>query len=311
MSDSESEGEPGSDLVVAAQRGETEDVSQLFEQGVDPDAWKNKIGVTALWNAAWQGHADCVRLLTAARADANARTHDGSSTPLYMACQEGHSGCARLLLAAGAAVDAAVNESGLPPLRISAELGRVDCMELLLAAGARGNGLGDAGEVDTPLWFAAQGGHAACLALLLEAGAAVDRGSDCSPLAKACHMGHAEYARRLIRAGADVNHISLQGASPLLLATLITCSARAPGDPVASDFRGHPMHPLLVQMEADARQWPHEEKMDVLDALECVEALVVAGATTDPLDENVRRCFEVARPFAEPCASSDACVERG
>ncbi|MBO8450903.1 MAG: ankyrin repeat domain-containing protein [Spirochaetes bacterium] len=61
----------------------------------DPD------GGTALMIAAYDGHADVVRLLLDAGADVNAEDQNGS-TALMLAAEEGHEDIVRILTEAGA-----------------------------------------------------------------------------------------------------------------------------------------------------------------------------------------------------------------
>ncbi|XP_054633773.1 cortactin-binding protein 2 isoform X2 [Dunckerocampus dactyliophorus] len=89
---------------------------------------------SALFAAAQNGHAECVKLLLSSGSPAEVSDQNGF-TPLHFAAAHGHSGCVEALLAAGAAVDAAA--SGLQTaLFLASEAGRIHCVQMLLNAGA-------------------------------------------------------------------------------------------------------------------------------------------------------------------------------
>ena len=276
-----SDSDDDDDLVVACQRGDEDFVSVFSRVSAQhPDEWRDDAGATALWNAAWLGHARCIQLLVAARggrADVNAARDDGT-TPLYIACQGGHTATVEVLLAAGATVDAPIDEAGVQTsLRVASELGHASIVEVLLQHGAIQDGLSP--DDDPPIWRAAQAGNGLCIKHLLAAGADVNRGPECSPLAKACHMGHSECAFFLIDASADLDCLSAAGVSALFLSVCTACF----GD-----------------------ELPDSDEMDVDGALECVELLLAMGADADPSSDSVIQGLEIAREIAEAGPEKEA-----
>ena len=272
-----SDSESDDDLIAACQKGDVDLVSVFsLVSAHHPDEDRDASGATALWNAAFKGHAHCIELLISAkggRADVNL-ARDDSTTPLYIACQGGHTRAVQILLAAGAQVDVPVDvlePRVQTPLRIAAECGHIGCVDLLLVHGARPDGLAQDGY--PPLKYAAQNGHTCCVERLLKAGADVNLGIDCSPLAKACHMGQAKCAQLLVDAGADIELLSATGVTALFLATFTACAGHAPGDPCAADLPPYLAH--LVSDE-DCRP-PDNDKMDVPGAVACVELLLAAA----------------------------------
>ena len=173
----------------------------LLSAGADPNV-RNRMGATALWNAALMGRVEVIGLLIRYGAEINVRSDfaplDGAitlgrtevievllnagadvdirspsgSTPLHSAALGEQSNAAALLLRRGADVDA-VTESGYTPLHFAAgacgeddeRLGVTKTAELLIAHGAQINAAGCDGM--TPLDVAAQVGDEAMVALLL------------------------------------------------------------------------------------------------------------------------------------------------
>ncbi len=123
-------------LINAAQNGHSDIVRQLLEAGADINA-TNDFGVTALIWAATKGHSDIVRQLLEAGADINAKDIDNDGdTALINAAQKGHSDIIRQLLEASADINA-TNDYGVTALRVALQRGNLECGRILQAAGAR------------------------------------------------------------------------------------------------------------------------------------------------------------------------------
>ena len=87
-------------------------------------------GYTALWQAAWYGHAEIVKLLlTEGNAEVDKPSNSGT-TPLYIAAKEGRTEIVKLLLRGGADANKAKND-GWTPLRIAKHKGHRAIFALL------------------------------------------------------------------------------------------------------------------------------------------------------------------------------------
>ena len=91
---------PDSQLIEAAENGQTEKVKTLLEAGANVNA-KNNYGVTALMSAVGKGQTETVQALLDAGADVNDKTEMGV-TVLMVAVMNGHTEIAELLKQAGA-----------------------------------------------------------------------------------------------------------------------------------------------------------------------------------------------------------------
>jgi ankyrin repeat protein len=87
-------------LILAAERGQLDQVRTYLEAGADPNA-RSKDSFTVLMWAAARSHVEVVKLLLEAGVDLNARTRKGR-TAIEIAAQEGHHDIAKILLEAGA-----------------------------------------------------------------------------------------------------------------------------------------------------------------------------------------------------------------
>jgi ankyrin repeat protein len=95
-------------LLLAVNKGDTEEVRHLIEAGADVNA-ANNAGVTPLMNAGGMGNKEAVELLIQKGADVNHRT-SGNYTPLMQAALVGQLEIVKILLDAGA--DPTVKDTG-------------------------------------------------------------------------------------------------------------------------------------------------------------------------------------------------------
>lgn len=154
-------------LTLAAERGESEVVMAMLDDGTGVDASDN-CGWTALMKAAAGGHLSMLEALLARGADPEHRD-DAGYTALMVAVVNGQEATSRTLLEHGARIDAVESEAGWSSLTWAARNGRPALVELLLDHGADPTHL--AGDGTTPLHWAHEGGHDAVAALLEAAGA--------------------------------------------------------------------------------------------------------------------------------------------
>ena len=149
-------------LRAYATQGDMEQMKQMIAMGAKIDG-ADEWGCTPLFNAAANGHSDCVKLLLEAGADIKA-----TDSILAMAAGSGNPECVRILIDAGADVNA-VDKYKYTPLHMAAFNGHGECVKLLIAKGAKINARDIDGE--TPLSKAYQSECKECIKILKAAGA--------------------------------------------------------------------------------------------------------------------------------------------
>jgi uncharacterized protein len=121
-------------LIQYAGQGDWATVEQLLVAGVVVTAADGDRHVTALHNAAAQGHARIVRELIARGADVNARDWMGA-TPLVNAAYFGRTQVIDILLSSGAQLEK-IPSGSTSPLLAAVQGGALDSVVQLLKAGA-------------------------------------------------------------------------------------------------------------------------------------------------------------------------------
>ncbi len=157
-------------IIDAADRGNTDIVRALIQQGANVDA-RGKFESTALLRAAYHGHVPVGQLLIMAGADVSA-PDIGGATPLHIAARRGHENFIRLLLENKADINARDGEGWTPLMRATVKDQQV-IVKQLIAAGADVDLASFLGE--TPLIIAAQKGNKSLVKTLLAAGADASR----------------------------------------------------------------------------------------------------------------------------------------
>lgn len=188
-------------LPSAAEKGKLETVTELLENGEDPnstDIW----GHTALMSAAWAGHENVVEILLNKGANLHLigpsdmtaflyavdKEHASTVkqllssgapinfpgpadiTPLHFAAGDGNVKLVTLLLDNGANIHARTSRNGGTPLLWGASSGHVEVVRILISRGANVNVSGNSGR--TPLIYASCSGDEDLVQILLENGAA-------------------------------------------------------------------------------------------------------------------------------------------
>ena len=213
--------EAGEELHWLVERGDTEGVRAMLEQGADPSA-PNRLGVTPLYLASAHGDAAQIELLLAAGADPNARDTVGE-TMLMAAVGSGELSAVQSLLAHGADVNARDMAYEQTALMFAARAGSTDIASALIDAGA---------EVDArtrlgpePRWVLPNSRAGFGFGIgIIRGGLPEDRGmrpfqdGSMTPLLYAAREGHTTTVARLLDAGAAIEGVEANGITPLLMA---------------------------------------------------------------------------------------------
>ena len=157
-------------LFAAARHGCESEARALLDRGAAIDA-RDRVGTTALGEAAKAGKTTLIALLIDKGANVNARAVDGS-TPLFIAAEADRPPAIQVLLDRGADPNIP-GRGGLRPLAAAAYTGSADSAARLLQRGADPNALDDEGK--SAIVFAAGRANASIVALLLDAGVDVNR----------------------------------------------------------------------------------------------------------------------------------------
>jgi ankyrin repeat protein len=196
--------EPWAETVLF---GSPADLKKLLDGGFDPNSATKSGGTTALMMAA--PDAEKVKLLIDRGANVNARAKSGFSALMIAALYRDGAAAARMLLAHGA------DASGTPsPLMLATTVGNAEILKPLHDAGA---------PLDRSVVAAVRVGKMQAVEALLDIGAKVDEpdGAGTTPLERAVLANEIDIARLLIARGANVNHLSHTGMTPLLYAASI------------------------------------------------------------------------------------------
>lgn len=200
---------PDRRVADAAKARDRAALQSLLKQHADVNGTQGD-GATALhWAAHWDD-ADAVRALIAAGANVNAATDQGV-TPLALAAVNGSAPTVEALLKAGANPNAA-SSVGETPLMVAAHSGSARVVTALVDAGADVKAA-ETSAGQTALMRAVAENHADVVGLLLERGADVSARSKnrFTALLFAAQQGNIEIARRLLKAGANVNDTAPDG----------------------------------------------------------------------------------------------------
>jgi ankyrin repeat protein len=201
------------ELIDAIDAGNSALVDKLLEKGANPQARDREVtSLDALELAARNGSVPMVKSLLAHGA------HYGTTDALNIAASHGHVEMARMLLAAGAPADAPHGKQK------ALSFAMTDCsmpmVDLLLGAGADINGAVDPGLGYPPLVIAAEEGQIACVRRMLEAGADIEHRDALgfTALAQAVVKDRREVVKLLLERGADPLAPNRAGHTPAFIA---------------------------------------------------------------------------------------------
>ena len=315
-------------LQVAARGGHGAVALYLLEAGADPNARTTNSGVTALHLAAGAiGGESAVAALLEHGADPNARDGSSGQTPLFFAAAANRAAAVTTLLAAGAdpavttaaidvlpalALDREANRRfremvGAPPQRLgpygfradaeAEEPGEPSPADVQAAVRAQRDFLRsgyDVGDVsahslgrvgpDYP------GGPDLVRPPYREV--LVGRTGGLTALLHAAREGHREAALALADGGADLDQVSADGTSPLLMATLngqfdlaLVLIERGANPDLATSTDGvTPLFAVLQTQWAPKSNYPQPRAQDLQEAehMDVLRALLEAGADPNP-----------------------------
>jgi ankyrin repeat protein len=246
---------PDETLLKAAQLGDADKARKvLADDGANPNYADIKNGVTPLLAATYEGHLEVVKLLienggevnnvpsglrqfamSKSRAPMSERGMMEAAalgdTALGTAVRQGHVDVAQYLLGKGARLDIP-NGQGETPLYVATSEGNLDMVKLLLDHGADPNTVEQDNRLNrltlvtnskgrsSVLILAVQKGHADVAKALVDAGANLDyRGNvGKTALYEAVERGRRNLVRLLLEHKADPDITSMAGISPLMQA---------------------------------------------------------------------------------------------
>ncbi|XP_059838394.1 ankyrin repeat domain-containing protein 6b isoform X2 [Hypanus sabinus] len=198
-------------LLIAAHKGQTENVVQLINKGARIAVTKH--GRTALHLAAYKGHIDVVRILLKASCDLDIQD-DSDQTALHRAAVVGNTEVISALILEGCSLDRQ-DKAGNIALHLACQNGHSQSCRVLLLGGSRPDIKNSMG--DTCLHVATRYNHVAIIKILLSAFCSVSEKNQAgdTPLHVAAALNHKKIARLLLEAGADGSIVNNAGLTAL------------------------------------------------------------------------------------------------
>ncbi|XP_078225925.1 ankyrin repeat domain-containing protein 6 isoform X14 [Callithrix jacchus] len=198
-------------LLIAAYKGQTENVVQLINKGAKVAVTKH--GRTPLHLAANKGHLPVVQILLKAGCDLDVQD-DGDQTALHRATVVGNTEIISALIREGCALDRQ-DKDGNTALHEASWHGFSQSAKLLVKAGANVLARNKAGN--TALHLACQNSHSQSTRVLLLAGSRADLKNNAGDTALhvAAALNHKKVAKILLEAGADTTIVNNAGQTPL------------------------------------------------------------------------------------------------
>ncbi|KAF6112678.1 ankyrin repeat domain 6 [Phyllostomus discolor] len=198
-------------LLIAAYKGQAENVVQLINKGAKVAVTKH--GRTPLHLAANKGHLPVVQILLKAGCDLDVQD-DGDQTALHRATVVGNTEVIAALIQEGCALDRQ-DKDGNTALHEASWHGFSQSVKLLVKAGANVLAKNKAGN--TALHLACQNSHSQSARVLLLGGSRADLKNNAGDTALhvAASLNHKKVVKILLEAGADGTIVNNAGQTPL------------------------------------------------------------------------------------------------
>ena len=213
-------------LLSAAMGGHNACLRELINSGADVNI-QNKKGRTCLM---FVEDEQCCKELISAGADVNITDSEGGTSLLY-AILNGNARIVELLITSGADVNIQSKLKNEDDIVLMADAlgGNVECLTQLIKSGTLAAAVEQEHidfvtehevDINKEIFHEVQQMDLSCVKELIAAGGDVNAACECHgvlPLMLVAFVGHVDYAKMLIDAGADVNTLDMIEASPLML----------------------------------------------------------------------------------------------